>query len=154
MFIHPATCCDGRLTAYYLENLLGNPYETTVAAAHLMFGGVLERFPGITFCLAHGGGSLAMLVGRWQRGFDTDRPGIDTSHAPPEDLVRRFAVDCIVHDADALALAARTFGEKNVLFGSDWPFPMGLPDPHRQLATLPPGLRQRIFNGNAAAIVG
>ncbi|HUT48797.1 MAG TPA: amidohydrolase family protein [Alphaproteobacteria bacterium] len=154
VFIHPATCCDGRLGTFYLENLVGNPYETTVAAAHLLFGGVLERFPAINFCLAHGGGALAMLAGRWQRGFDTARPGIDTTRAPPADLVRRFSVDCILHDAGAIAVAAQTVGESNVLFGSDWPFPMGLPEPHRQLASLAPKLRRGILSENASAIVG
>lgn len=152
VFVHPGTCCDGRLKAFYLENLLGNPYETTVAAAHLMFGGVLERFPAITFCLAHGGGTLAALVGRWQRGFDTARPGIDGSRATPAELVRRFTVDCILHDTAAIELAAERFGESRVLFGSDWPFPMGLPDPQRQLNSLAPDLRQRILGKNAAAI--
>jgi len=153
VFIHPAKCCDGRLAAFYLENLLGNPFETTVAAAHLMFGGVLERFPGIRFCLAHGGGSLPVLAGRWQRGFDTGRPGIDTSRAPPDDLIRRFSVDCILHDEDAIEIAARKFGAENILFGSDWPFPMGLPEPHRQLGSLAPKLRQRVLTKNASAIL-
>jgi aminocarboxymuconate-semialdehyde decarboxylase len=154
VFVHPGACCDGRLKAFYLENLLGNPYETAVAAAHLVFGGVLDRFPRIRFCLAHGGGATAAMAGRWQRGFDTARPGIDPGRTPPRAALSRFFVDSIVHDDDALRLVAAVFGPDKIVFGSDWPFPMGLPDP----ADLPKGsaddLRRLILSGNAVPLLG
>lgn len=149
LFLHPGSCCDGRLKAFYLENLLGNPYETSVAAAHLVFGGVLERYPSIRFGLAHGGGVTPMVAGRWRRGADTARPGVDTTATPPDVQVRRFFVDSIVHSAAALDLVADVFGEENILFGSDWPFPMGLLDPAAQLAEVPAPLLNRIFRENA-----
>lgn len=152
LFLHPGSCCDGRLAAFYLENLVGNPYETAVAAAHLVLGGVCERFARIRFCLAHAGGALPMLAGRLQHGYATDRPGIDKTLAPPTEILRRFLIDCIAHDPKALELAAAVVGERHVLFGSDWPFPMGLPDPHAQLAGLAPALRQGVLGGNATAL--
>ena len=145
VFVHPGSCCDGRLAPYYLENLLGNPYETTVAIAHLVFGGLRARCPRIRFCFAHGGGAAAMLAGRWQRGFDTARPGVERTLPPPRELLRTLYVDSIVHDPAALAQAAAVFGPGRILFGSDWPFPMGLPDPHEQLAGVDAGLRDSIF---------
>ncbi len=153
VFIHPGHCCDGRLQAFYLENLAGNPYETGIAAAHLVFGGVPERFPRLRLCLAHGGGTAAMLAGRWQRGRDTARPGVDPDIEPPASSLRRLYADCIVHDPAALALAARVFGDDHVVFGSDWPFPMGLPDPHAQLADAAPDLRARILRDNAQRLL-
>jgi len=153
LFLHPGQCCDGRLSAFYLENLLGNPCETTVAAAHLVFGGVAERFSSIRFCLAHAGGATAMLAGRWQRGWDTERPGVDRQREAPRNALRRFYVDSIAHDQDALALAAIVFGEEHILFGSDWPFPMGLPDPGVQLAAVSPPLRRKILTGNALPLL-
>ncbi|MDH3233803.1 MAG: amidohydrolase [Alphaproteobacteria bacterium] len=153
VFIHPGQCCDGRLSAFYLENLLGNPYETTVAAAHILFGGVLERFPAIRFCLAHGGGTLPLLAGRWQRGFETSRPGIDTSRSMPAHLLQRFSVDCVMHSGAAIELATKVFGASNVLFGSDWPFPMGLTEPHSQLASIDTTLRRRILCDNARMLL-
>ncbi len=154
VFMHPGHCCDGRLSAFYLENLVGNPHETAVAVSHLVLGGVCARHPLIRFCLAHGGGTMAMLAGRLQQGFDTSRPGVDTALECPREALRRFRVDCILHDADALALAAAVFGEKHVLFGSDWPFPMGLLQPHAQLTQVGDLLRHRIFALNADALVG
>ena len=148
VFVHPGECCDGRLSAFYLSNLLGNPYETTVAIAHLVFGGIVERFSKIRFCFAHGGGATAMLAGRFERGFATKRPGIDTSSSAPRALLKRLCVDCIVHDGAALETAEAVFGADKILFGSDWPFPMGLTEPHRQLADVPQERRRRIFCDN------
>jgi aminocarboxymuconate-semialdehyde decarboxylase len=153
VFFHPGECADGRLTAFYLSNLLGNPYETAVAIGHLTFGGVFERYPDIRFCFAHGGGVLPMLAGRFERGFDTARPGIDTKAAAPRMTFRNVCVDCIVHDPDALTLAERVFGETQVMFGSDWPFPMGVIEPHRQMAALEPGRRERIFCDNPERLI-
>lgn len=152
LFIHPGACCDGRLKAFYLDNLVGNPYETSVAAAHLIFGGVCERFRNVRFCLAHGGGATPMLAGRLQHGYSTGRAGIDTGRQAPRALLARFQVDCITHDNTALAFAAATFGEDRVLFGSDWPFPMGVLEPRQHLASLPAGLRRRIFRDNPYAL--
>ena len=73
--IHPGHSDDKRLDSFYLSNLLGNPYETGLAAAELVFADVPGRFPGIRFCLCHGGGVTAAVAGRWQRGIDTGPPG-------------------------------------------------------------------------------
>ncbi|MGZ0146398.1 amidohydrolase family protein [Kribbella sp. WER1] len=123
--IHPGASDDQRLDSFYLSNLLGNPYETGVAAAWLVFADVPGRFPGIRFCLCHGGGVTAAVAGRWQRGIDQDRPGIEPVSLPVAEALRRFYVDDLVHDAAVLELLTKTFGAERVLAGSDWPFPMG-----------------------------
>jgi aminocarboxymuconate-semialdehyde decarboxylase len=148
LFLHPCKGCDPRFEPFYLHNLLGSPMETALAAAHLAMSGVLERHPNMTICLAHGGGAAAAIAGRLERGQVTGRPGADTGAEKPRVSFRRFCVDCITHDAATLALAAARHGEDHVLFGSDWPFSMGLPEPHRQLADVEPGLRHRIFQQN------
>jgi len=125
VFLHPGKCCDGRLSRFYLENLIGNPYETGVAAAHLVMAGVPARFSKLRFCLAHAGGVFPALVGRLQRGFDTSRPGVDVSVERPRDSARRFYVDSIAHDASNLRMVKDVVGADRILFGSDWPFPMG-----------------------------
>jgi aminocarboxymuconate-semialdehyde decarboxylase len=153
VFFHPGECADGRLTAFYLSNLLGNPYETAVAIGHLTFGGVFERHPDIRFCFAHGGGITPMLAGRFERGFATARPGIDTKAASPRKMFRNVCVDCIVHDPDALALAEQVFGPSQIVFGSDWPFPMGVVEPHSQMAAIDPARRRRIFCDNPDRLI-
>lgn len=129
VFIHPGTCADPRLARYYLENLLGNPYETGVAAAHLVLAGVPARYPQMRLCLAHAGGVFPSICGRLQRGFDTARPGLDLQHERPLQAARRFYADGIAHHGANLQLAREVFGADHVLFGSDWPFPMGIPSP-------------------------
>jgi aminocarboxymuconate-semialdehyde decarboxylase len=152
LFLHPGACCDGRLKAFYLDNLVGNPYETAVAASHLVFGGVCQRFARLRFCLAHGGGATAMLAGRLQHGFSTGRQGIDTTREAPREALSHFLVDSITHDEKALGFVADTFGPQRVVFGSDWPFPMGTMEPHQQLGALPSPLRQQVFWQNPLAL--
>lgn len=152
VLFHPGESDDARLTPFYLTNLLGNPYETTVAIAHIVFGGIAERYPGIKFCFAHGGGAAAMLAGRFERAFHTDRPGVDKTLEPPHAALQRLWVDCITHEPGALRQAANIFGENHVVFGSDWPFPMGLIEPHAQLAWLEGDARKRVVEDNLAAL--
>jgi aminocarboxymuconate-semialdehyde decarboxylase len=153
LFIHPGESFDPRLEPFYLANLLGNPTETAVAAAHLVFSGILERHPSMLVCLAHGGGTTFSLAGRWQRGHATERPGLDRTLEPPQQMLRRLAVDCILHDAATLAFAAEIYGSYKILFGSDWPFPMGLPQPHEQMADVDAALRRRIYQDNAEQLL-
>jgi aminocarboxymuconate-semialdehyde decarboxylase len=148
LFLHPCKGCDPRYEPFYLHNLLGSPVETALAAAHLAMSGVLERHPDMTVCLAHAGGASAAVAGRLERGQVAGRPGADTGAEKPRLAFKRFCIDCITHDAGALQAAAAMHGQEHVLFGSDWPFSMGLPDPHRQLADTDAGLRRLIFQDN------
>ncbi|WP_017240871.1 amidohydrolase family protein [Streptomyces sp. SS] len=129
LLLHPATTPDARLTPFYLTNLLGNPAETALGAAQLVFGDVLARHTRMRFVLVHCGGLLPAVVGRWQRGVETRRPGVPELTEPPRQAVRRFYVDCLAHDPATVDLAVTTFGEDRVVLGSDWPFAMGTRDP-------------------------
>ncbi|MCK9913296.1 amidohydrolase [Microbacteriaceae bacterium K1510] len=111
---------------------------------------MIARYPNITFCFAHGGGAAPMLTGRFEQGFRTDRPGIDKSLPSPRALLKHLTVDYVTHDTDALHLAETVFGSDHVLFGSDWPFPMGPMKPHSQLAALATSVHNRIFHDNFA----
>lgn len=153
LMLHPAGACDPRYSRFSLPNLLGGPTETAIAAAHLTMSGVLEKHSRLTICLAHGGGSFAAVAGRLQRGQDTDRDGTYLGGEKVRTALKRFCVDCITHDAEALALVAATFGPDRVLFGSDWPFDMGLPDPHGQLQGVSEQLRQSISSANPEALI-
>ena len=152
LFIHPGSTPDRRLEPFYLGNLLGNPVETTIAAANLVFAGVMHRFPKLKIILAHGGGCVAALCGRWQRGAQTKRAGIPDLRLPPEEAVRRFYVDSLVHSPAFLQAVIEILGEDRVLLGSDWPFPMGAPSADHDLGALDPELRHRIRKTNAEAV--
>jgi len=149
LFIHPGATPDERLEPFYMTNLVGNPFETTIAAANLIFAGVMYRFPEFKVILAHGGGCIAALCGRWQRGVVTRRPGIPELQVAPVDAVRCFYVDSLVHSAPFLESLIKLVGEDKILLGSDWPFPMGAPHADNDLGTLAPTLRRRIRKTNA-----
>jgi aminocarboxymuconate-semialdehyde decarboxylase len=146
LLLHPVAGADTRLDAFFLHNLLGGPGETALAAAHLAMSGVLERYPAMRVILAHGGGSAAAVAGRIERGQTVRRPGAHTGARPARAAFRDYFVDCITHSAPVLHLAAEAFGPEHILFGSDWPFSMGLIEPHVQLADVDPALRARIFS--------
>lgn len=152
LMLHPAQSPDYRLADFYLHNLLGNPVETAVAAAQLVFGNVLARHPGLRVVLVHGGGVVPALAGRWARGVETSRPGVPEQGLDIRDALRRFWVDSLTHDATMSAALVEVFGADKVLLGSDWPFPMGTPDPAATLAGT--GLAANAGTLNAAAAFG
>jgi aminocarboxymuconate-semialdehyde decarboxylase len=154
LFIHPGSTPDKRLDPFYLTNLLGNPVETTIAASNLVFAGVMQRHPGLNIILAHGGGCVAALCGRWQRGAATKRPGIPDMSLKPLEAVRRFYVDSLVHSPMFLETIIKTIGESRVLLGSDWPFPMGAPSAEHDLGHLDEKTRLRIRKLNAEEAFG
>lgn len=150
VLVHPVEASDVRLDRYYLGNLLGNPYETSLAAACLIFSGMLSRYEGLRLCLAHAGGAAPYLIGRWQRGYDTERPGISELSVQPREALRRLWFDSVSHSEEALALLVREVGEDRVLLGSDYPFPMREDDPLAALGNLTEEAQRAISHGNHA----
>jgi len=150
VLVHPVEAPDPRLERYYLGNLLGNPYETSLAAACLIFSGMLFRYESIRFCLAHAGGASPYLIGRWQRGYDTNRPGISPLPLEPREALRRLWFDSVAHSDAALALLVQEVGADRVLLGSDYPFPMREDEPLQALEGLPQEAREAISRNNYA----
>jgi len=154
LFIHPGSSPDHRLDRFYLTNLLGNPVETTLAAANLIFAGVMHRYSNLKIILAHGGGCVAALCGRWQRGSTTKRPDIPALPLEPIEAVRHFYVDSLTHSTAFLMAVIEIVGEDKILLGSDWPFPMGAPHADHDLGPLAERLRRRIRKTNAEGAFG
>jgi aminocarboxymuconate-semialdehyde decarboxylase len=156
LFLHPGHSHDQRLDEFYLANLLGNPVETGVAVAQLVFGGIPARYPRLRFVLAHGGGVVPAVVGRWERGLTTARPGVDPAMEAPRASVARFFADSLTHDEVAFRAAESAFGADRMLLGSDWPFPMGsidLSGGAGPLADLPADVVERVSATNANALL-
>jgi aminocarboxymuconate-semialdehyde decarboxylase len=154
LFLHPGMSPDPRLEPFYLHNLLGNPVETAVAAAQLVFGDVMATFSRMRVMLVHCGGCVPDLVPRWDRGVQTHRPGVAPLRELPSQTVRRLFVDCLVHDPGAVDRAVAVFGEDRMVLGSDWPFPMGSEDPVSLIAHRGEDFVRRVCAANAAAALG
>lgn len=156
IFLHPVdTIGQDRTRKYYLKNLCGNPYDTGVAAAHLIFGGVLDKFEKLQFNLPHAGGTFPWLIGRWDHGTKV-RPELKHMKKRPSDYLRRFTYDTIGHDDRINLNLVRLVGADRVTLGSDYCFDMGLDDP---LATverleLSPKEKDQIRGQNAARLLG
>jgi aminocarboxymuconate-semialdehyde decarboxylase len=157
VLVHPLRPLDGRgISRYRLGNLVGNPAETTIAGAHLVFGGVLERHPALRVCLVHGGGFLPYQAGRLERGYaaQPERTAANLTRSPREWL-RHLYYDTVLHDPRALAFLVDVVGESQVLLGSDYPFAMGEPRPVKAVreAGLSGGALAAVLGGNARRLL-
>ncbi len=156
IFIHPWGCSLGeRLDHFYLGNVVGNPTETTLALHHLLFGGVLDRFPGLRICSAHGGGYFPHYLSRADHAYRV-RPESRTSQREPSAYLDRLWFDALLYSDRELASLIRSVGADRVVLGTDYPFDMGISDPVARLDAL--GLsvadRDAIVGHTAAALLG
>jgi len=156
VFLHPTQVIGPeRLKPYFSYNLLGFPFDTAIAAAHLIFSGILDRFPRLSFCLPHAGGALPWLIGRMNRGHKITEECRQMKHKPSTYL-RRFTYDTISHDPGALLYLIRLVGADRVMIGSDYCFAIGYDRPVEvvtRLAALSRADQARILGSNAARLL-
>jgi aminocarboxymuconate-semialdehyde decarboxylase len=137
IMVHPNNVAGAdRMKSYYLNNLIGNPLDTTIAAASLVFGGVIERFPAVKFFMVHGGGFVPYQAGRWDHGWRVrPEPRVNLKQSP-EAAIRRLYFDTILHARPALEFLVSAFGAGRVVLGSDYPYDMGTLECVRQVRAL------------------
>jgi aminocarboxymuconate-semialdehyde decarboxylase len=149
IMVHPTQVAGAeRLKAYYLVNLIGNPLDTTIAAAALVFGGVIERHPRIKFLMVHGGGFVPYQAGRFQHGWQVRAEPRANLKSPPDASLGRLYFDTLLHSQPALQFLVSVCGASRVLLGSDYPFDMGTLECVRQVQALSVG------EADKAAILG
>ena len=158
VFIHPIGFTQGeRLMDHYFNNVIGNPMETTIAASHLIFDGVLERNPKLKVILPHAGGYLAHYWARMDHAHRA-RPDCRTViRKPPSSYLRKMYFDTIAFDPAMLRQMVDQYGAGHVLLGSDYPYDMGVEDPLGFIARVPRlkrGERAMIEGGNAMRLLG
>ncbi len=136
--LHPNGFTEGqRLTRHYFNNVIGNPFETTLALHYLIFDGVLERHPNLKLLAVHGGGYLGAYSGRIDHAWGA-RPDCraDLPH-PPTHYLKKVFVDSVVFTPQQLNALVETFGADHVVMGTDYPFDMAESDPLGHLASVP-----------------
>jgi aminocarboxymuconate-semialdehyde decarboxylase len=155
IFLHPMMINNERLKQFYLINLCGNPFDTAIAASHLIYGGVLDAFPKLEVSLPHAGGVLPILRGRLDRGFYT-RPECKTISKPPSSYLKRFTYDTISYNEEVLEDLIKLVGADRILVGSDYCFDIAYEEPIRFLngvKSLSAEQKQQIVWNNAARLL-
>lgn len=155
LFIHPLGFTHAnRMKEYYFNNLIGNPLESTLAVGHLIFGGVLDRFPGLKICVAHGGGYIPGYWGRMDHGWRARGDCSEHCKNLPSSYLRKLWFDTLVFDKEQLNSLVRTHGSDRLCLGSDYPFDMAEPNPVAFHEELNDDDKAKILGLNAADLLG
>ncbi len=158
LHIHPTNPVGVEaMTDYWLMPLVGFPFDTTLAAAKLVFSGVVERFPRIRWVLSHLGGAIPYIAERLDRGYRAFKECRAHVTKAPSEYLKHFFYDTVNFDPGALKLAIGFAGAGQILAGSDYPHQIGsIPSMLQSLRALdiPEADRQSILGGNAARLLG
>jgi aminocarboxymuconate-semialdehyde decarboxylase len=151
--IHPNGFTEGkRLSRFYFSNIIGNPFETTLALHYLIFDGVLERHPNLRIFAMHGGGYLGGYSGRIDHAWGARSDVNAGLPKPPTDYLKKVFFDTVVFTPLQLEMLVRTFGVDQIVMGTDFPFDMLEADPIGHVASvdmLDNSARAAIAGGNA-----
>jgi aminocarboxymuconate-semialdehyde decarboxylase len=153
VFVHPWDMVGKeKMPKYWLPWLVGMPAETSLAICSLIFGGVLERLPGLRIAFAHGGGAFPASIGRIEHGFSVrpDLCAVDNGVNPREYLDKIY-LDTLVHDPLMLDYLLRLMGPERLALGSDYPFPLGELEPGKLIESTvsDEAIRARLLHGTA-----
>ncbi|HEY6924200.1 MAG TPA: amidohydrolase family protein [Steroidobacteraceae bacterium] len=155
LFLHPLGFTHGeRLRQHYFNNVLGNPIEAAIAVAHLIFDGVLDSFPGLKICVAHGGGYASHYWGRMDHAWRVRADCREHISKPPSHYLKQLYFDTLVFDPAELRYLVDVYGADHLCLGTDYPFDMSEPDPVGFHAGLAPAERDKIMGGTAARLLG
>lgn len=158
LLIHPWDMMGkDEMPQYWLPWLVGMPAEQARAICSMIFGGVFERLPKLRVCFAHGGGAFPYTIGRIEHGFNMrpDLVAVDND-VNPREYLKRFYVDSVVHDPQALRYLLEVMGPEQVMLGTDYPFPLGEQKPGSLIEKLglEPGEQERLFHDTALEWLG
>ena len=157
LLMHPHGFSHGdRLRDYHLNNVIGNPLETTIALAQLIYGGVLDQYPGLKICAVHGGGMLPFYSGRFDHAWHARSDCSAQCSHPPSHYLRQIYFDTMVYDPDQLAYLIRKWGADRIVLGTDYPYDMEDKDPVGMVDQLQLTAEEReaILGGNAVQLLG
>ncbi|WP_428485358.1 amidohydrolase family protein [Rhodopila sp.] len=158
VFIHPSGFTEPRrFGRFYFSNVIGNPLDTTMALHHLIFDGVLERYPDLKIIASHGGGFLPAYSGRIDHAWGARSDSHGDLPKPPSYYLKKVYLDTIVFTPHQLEALVKLFGVEKILLGTDYPYDMGEYDPLGHInstTSLTSADRAAIAGGNAKTLFG
>ena len=130
-------------------------YDTGLAAALLIYCGVLERHPALRVVLYHAGGALPSLIGRLDMGYGLVPECRSAIPRPPSTYVTQFFCDTIAHNRNMLRYLTDTYGAEHLVVGSDYPLAAGLAHPVAEVKALglSPEAEAAILGGTASRLL-
>ena len=140
-----------------LGNNIGFLLDTTIALSHLIFEGVLDRFPGVKIIAAHGGGFLPSDIGRFDNCNTLQAPCQRMKRKPSEYLRGpQLYFDSLVYSPQNLRSVVTAAGASQVVIGTDFGFPIASTTPVDTVLQTP-GLsadeQRMILGGNAERLL-
>jgi aminocarboxymuconate-semialdehyde decarboxylase len=158
VFLHPSGFTEPRrLTQHFLTNVIGNPLDTTVALAHIVYGGVLERNPRLKIVSAHGGGYMGHYPARMDHAYRVRPECHDHISRPPSFYMKKIYYDTMVFGEAQLQHLVNLWGADHVVIGTDYPYDMGYYKPVdfvERTRGLTRAQKDQIIGANAAKILG
>ena len=158
IYIHPTDPAGVEaMLDYWLMPLVGFLMDTTLAAAKLVFTGVVERHPNIRWVLTHMGGATPYLAERWDRGYRAFAECRRNISKPPTEYLKHFYYDTVNFNPDAVRFAIAFAGADHILAGSDYPHQIGsipLMLETIQKLDVDESIKRKILGENAAALLG
>lgn len=157
VMIHPNGFSQGdRFHDYYFANVMGNPLETSLALAHLIFSGTMERHPNLRILGVHGGGYLPAYSGRIDHAWGARRDSRAGLPRPPTDYLRRMYFDSVVFTPDQLEYLVAHYGADHILMGTDYPYDMADYDPVEHIVSsgLSDADKAAVAGGSALKLLG
>jgi aminocarboxymuconate-semialdehyde decarboxylase len=155
VFLHPLAPIVGgkRVDVYFMNRLVAYPFDTTIAACHLIFGGVMDRHPKLQVTLPHAGGVLPILIGRLDHGWNVI-PAAKQCALTPSAYLHRFTYDTISHSKPIMEFIISQVGVERIMMGSDYCFRVGYDRPVEVVEDLRLNSEQRkMILGDTAAKV-
>lgn len=135
IFLHPMGFSQGeRLVNHYFNNVIGNPFDTSLALAHLIFDGVMARHPKLKILAAHGGGFLASYWARMDHAWKARADARTIIKKKPSYYLEKIFFDTVTHDSEILGNLINRYGAKRFMLGTDYPFDMGEDHPRQLIA--------------------
>ncbi|HEY3824319.1 MAG TPA: amidohydrolase family protein [Bryobacteraceae bacterium] len=138
-----------------LDNVIGNPLETTIFLSHLIFDGTLDRFPGLKICAAHAGGYLPSYIGRSDYACVRFPESCRAAKKKASDYIRQLYFDSMVFTPEGLRHLIAECGASQIMIGTDYPYPWSTTTVDHVLKT--PGLsdadKRAILGENAARLL-
>jgi aminocarboxymuconate-semialdehyde decarboxylase len=154
IFVHPlilgtTSTWTPRITGMPANFGLGMTTDTAIAAARLLFGGVLTQADGIKVCLAHGGGTFVWALARIGRMWNEDEQGMPLAKA-----IEPLYTDSVVYQPANLRYLVDTLGPDHVAFGTDFPLPAQADPAGDLIAGLDSEARDLVRDGTATTLLG